>query len=96
MSFVVNLHSAHLKASVDISMLPLPMQALTVITWLQRVAYAAVAVASLVAAAAVGAGRSPVACAAVGAGALAAAVVAWRLGQVQQKFMFVDYVQADH
>lgn len=71
-------------------------KALTVITWLQRVAFAAVAVASLVAAAAIGAGRSPVACAAVGAGALAAAVVAWRLGQVRQKFMFVDYVQADH
>ena len=75
----------------------LPVQAFQVITWLQRIAVAAMGVAALLAAAAAGAGQSsPSIWACLGVGAAAAAVVAWKLGQLRQRFIFVDYVQADH
>lgn len=77
---------------------PMPvLQAFQVVTWAQRVAVAAMAVAALFAAAAVGAGSKYVGVwAGLGLGAAAAAAAAWRLGLLRQKFVFVDYVQADH
>jgi len=73
------------------------MQALKVITWLQRAAVAATAVSALLAAVAFGAGQSSLPFwAAVGVSAVAAAFAAYRLAQVWQKLIFVDYVQADH
>ena len=73
------------------------VQALKVITWLQRAAVAATAVSALLAAAAFGAGHSSLPFwAAVGVSVVAAAFAAYRLAQVRQKFVFVDYVQADH
>lgn len=72
-------------------------KALKVITWLQRAAVAATAVSALLAAAAFGAGHSSLPFwAAVGVSVVAAAFAAYRLAQVRQKFVFVDYVQADH
>ena len=73
------------------------VQALKAITFLQRAAVAATAVSALLAAVAVGAGHSSLSFwAAVGVSAVAAAFAAYRLAQVRQKFIFVDYVQADH
>ncbi len=73
------------------------VQALKVITWLQRAAVAATAVSALLAAVAFGAGHSSLSFwAAVGVSAVAAASAAYRLAQVRQKFIFVDNVQADH
>ena len=67
------------------------------VTWSQRVAIATLGVSALFAAAAVGAGSSRIAAwAGLGAVAAVAAVAAWRLGLLRQKFVFVDYVQADH
>ena len=55
------------------------------------------AIAALLAAAAVGAGQTaPRVWAAVGVGAAAAAFAAFKLAQIRQQFIFVDYVQADH
>ncbi len=74
-----------------------PCQAFKVVTWLQRTAVAGMAIAALLAAAAICAGQSsPAVWAFVWVGAAAAALAAWKLGQVRQKFIFVDYVQADH
>jgi len=73
------------------------VQALKVVTWFQRAAVAATAVSALLAAAAFGAGQSSISFwAAVGVSAVAAAFAAYRLAQVRQKFIFVDYIQADH
>ncbi len=73
------------------------VQALKVITWFQKAAVAATVVSALLAAAAFGAGQSSLFFwAAVGVSAVAAAFAAYRLAQVRQKFIFVDYIQADH
>ena len=73
------------------------MQAFQVVTWAQKLAMAAIAVAALLAAAAVGAGtKAPVVWVGLSLCAVVAAVSAWRLGMLRQKFIFVDYVQADH
>lgn len=73
------------------------MQALKAISWLQRAAFATMAIAALLAAAAFGAGQTaPRVWAAVGVGAAAAAFAAFKLYQLRQQFIFVDYVQADH
>lgn len=72
-------------------------KALKVVEWLQKAAFAAMAAAALVAAAAAGAGSaSTAAWAAVAVSTVSAALAAWKLGQIRQKFLFVDYVQADH
>lgn len=73
------------------------VQALRVMTWLQRAAVAATAVSALLAAVAFGAGHSSLSFwAAVVVCAVAAAFAAYRLARVRQNFIFVDYVQADH
>lgn len=53
--------------------------------------------AALSAAAAAGAGQtSKLVWGGLALGAVAAAFAAWKLGQTRQKFIFTDYVQADH
>ena len=73
------------------------LQAFKVVGWLQKAAFAAMAAGALIAAAAAGAGQtSTVAWVAIAVGAVSAAPAAWKLGQVRQKFLFVDYVQANN
>ncbi|KAL3160408.1 hypothetical protein ABBQ32_010732 [Trebouxia sp. C0010 RCD-2024] len=72
-------------------------KALQVVSLAQKAAVAVMAVTALLAAAAVGAGNSSVPVwGGLGTGAVLAAVAAWQLGLLRQKFIFVDYVQADH
>ena len=73
------------------------LQAFQVVTWAQKAAVAVMAVTALLAAAAVGAGsRSLPVWGGLGAGAVVAALAAWQLGVMRQKFIFVDYVHAEH
>lgn len=73
------------------------LQALQVVSLAQKAAVAVMAVTALLAAAAVGAGNSSLPVwGGLGTGAVLAAVAAWQLGLLRQKFIFVDYVQADH
>ena len=73
------------------------LQALQLVTLAQKVAIGAVAVTALLAAAAVGAGnKSYPMWGGLGAAAIVAALAAWRLGVLRQKFLFVDYVHAEH
>ena len=73
------------------------LQVFQVVTWAQKATLAVVAVTALLAAAAVGAGsKSLPVWGGLGAGAIAAALAAWQLGVLRQKFIFVDYVHAEH
>lgn len=67
------------------------------VTWAQKATFAVLAVTALLAAASIGAGtRSFPVWGGLGAGATVAALVAWQLGVLRQKFIFVDYVHAEH
>ena len=67
------------------------------VTFAHKAAVAVVAVTALLAAATVGAGNSSLPVwGGLGTGAALAAIAAWQLGLMRQKFIFVDYVQADH
>ena len=73
------------------------LQAFQVVTWAHKATVAVLAVTALLGAAAVGAGtKSFPVWGGLGAGAVVAALVAWQLGVLRQKFIFVDYVHAEH
>ena len=73
------------------------LQAFQVVTWAQKAAFAVLAVSALLGAAAVGAGtKSFPVWGGLSAGAAVAALVAWQLGVLRHKFIFVDYVHAEH
>lgn len=73
------------------------LQAFQVVTWAQKATFAVLAVTALLGAAAVGAGtKSFPVWGGLTSGAVVAALVAWQLGVLRQKFIFVDYVHAEH